>query len=128
MPLSVSDLVAAAKATVTEVDAEECRVLLRDPNVVFIDVREPNELRAQGKIVGAIHAPRGLLEFNIDRRSPAHNPVFDPSRKFVFYCGSGGRSILAGKTAQEMGLTDVVSLVGGFGAWLQAGGPTEPVA
>ncbi len=128
MPLSVSDLVAAAKATVPEVNPEEGRALLRDPNAVFIDVREPDELRAQGKIVNAVHAPRGLLEFNIDRRSPAFNPVFDPDRKFVFYCGSGGRSLLAGKTAQDMGLSDVVSLAGGFGAWLQAGCPTEPVA
>jgi len=128
MPLSVSDLVTAAKATVTEISAEEGRALLRDPKTVFIDVREPNELRAQGKIVSAVHAPRGLLEFNIDRMSPAHNPVFAQDKKFVFYCGTGGRSILAGKTAQDMGLAEVFSLAGGFGSWLQAGGPTEPVA
>ena len=128
MALSVNDLLTAARATVPEVTVEEGRALMKDPNVVFIDVREPLEVRANGKIVSALAAPRGLLEFNIDKKSPAHMPVFSADKKFVFYCGSGGRSLLAGKTAQDMGLENVVSLAGGFGAWIQAGGPTEPVA
>ncbi|MEE9159050.1 MAG: rhodanese-like domain-containing protein, partial [Gammaproteobacteria bacterium] len=74
---------------------------------------------------GAVHAPRGMLEFYIDAASPYHKEIFSSGKKIVFYCASGGRSSLAAQLAMEMGLPDVVHIGGGFKAWVKAGGPVE---
>ena len=79
----------------------------------------------EGKIPGAVHASRGLLEFRIDPTSPLHDPVFATAKQFVFYCGTGGRSVLAAQRANEMGIGQVVNMAGGFAAWKAAGGPVE---
>ncbi|MFV0383107.1 rhodanese-like domain-containing protein [Paracoccus sp. (in: a-proteobacteria)] len=96
--------------------------------VVFVDLRDRRELEREGRIPGAFHCPRGMLEFWIDPDSPYHKPIFAEPRKFVFYCASGWRSALATLAAQEMGLEPVCHIDGGFSGWKKAGHPTEPVA
>lgn len=127
MAKGFKEMVAEANQAVGQVTAEEAQALLREPGVVFVDVREPPELEMQGRIPGSVHVPRGLLEFQIDPESGSHKPIFQSGRKFVFYCAGGGRSALAARTAKEMGVAEPTNLVGGFAAWLQANGPVESV-
>jgi len=95
-------------------------------NIVFVDLRDPRELDREGKMPAAFACTRGMLEFWIDPESPYHKPIFAEARRFIFFCAGGWRSALAAKTAKEMGLENVAHIEGGFGAWKQAGGPTEP--
>jgi rhodanese-related sulfurtransferase len=127
MPKSYKEMVAEANASVRALGPEEAKSLVGQPNVLFLDVREPEELRKTGKIPGAVHAVRGLLEFYADPESPAHKPQLDPAKRIIINCASGGRSALAAKTLKEMGYNDVWNLTGGMNAWQQANGPTEPV-
>jgi rhodanese-related sulfurtransferase len=94
-------------------------------DVVFVDLRDPRELEREGRLPGAFHCPRGMLEFWIDPESPYAKPVFQVDKRFVFFCAGGWRSALAAKTAQDMGLKPVAHIEGGFGAWKKAGGPVE---
>ena len=118
-------LLEEANAAVETLSVAEARKLTGDKDVVFVDLRDPRELEREGKMPGAFHCPRGMLEFWIDPSSPYAKPVFQEDRKFVFFCAGGWRSALAAKTAQEMGLTPVAHLEGGFGAWAKAGGPVD---
>ena len=118
-------LVADAKAQVEEFEAADAVKLHTDPNVVLIDLRDPRELERDGKIPGAKHVTRGMLEFWIDPESPYHKPFFAEDRKFVFICAGGWRSALAAKTAKDMGLKPVAHIIGGYKAWKDAGGPVE---
>jgi len=118
-------LVDEAKQEVETVSAQEALELLKDPDTVFVDVRDSAELQREGKIPGALHVNRGMLEFAVDPAPPYHNPVFSSGKKIVFYCAGGGRSALAAATAQMMGLSGVASLGGGFKAWKDAEGPVE---
>lgn len=117
------EMLAEAEAVVTTLDVAAARALLDRPDVVFVDIRDPRELEREGMIAGAVHAPRGMLEFWIDPESPYHRPVFAEERRFVFYCAGGWRSALAAKLAQEMGLGQVAHLGGGLAAWKEAGAP-----
>lgn len=126
MAKGFKDYLAEAKATVQEISIDEAEAMLNDDGVAFVDLREPTEIKATGKIPGAEVSPRGLLEFAVDPESPMHKPVFSSGKTLVFYCGSGGRSLLAGKTAHEMGVKSVLSMTGGMGAWQKAGKPTAP--
>lgn len=124
MPIKpAAELVAAANAVVDGMTADEAQTLVGDPSVRFVDVREPAEW-AQGHLPGAVHAPRGLLEFHADPASPMFMPDL-ADKRLVIYCASGGRSALAGKTLKDMGYADVANLEGGFSAWAKAGRPTE---
>jgi len=114
-----------ANAAVTTLDASEAVALHGDPGVVFVDLRDPRELEREGRIPGAFHCTRGMLEFWVDPESPYHKPIFAEPRRFLFYCASGWRSALAARTAQEMGLDKVAHIGGGLTAWLAAGGPVE---
>jgi rhodanese-related sulfurtransferase len=96
-------------------------------DTVFVDLRDPRELEREGKIPGAFHCPRGMLEFWLDPESPYHKPIFAEDKRFVFYCASAWRSALAAKLAQDMGLAGVAHLGGGFSAWKAAGGRVEIV-
>ena len=120
-------LVDEANAQIETISAVEAAKLASDDNVVLVDIRDPRELERDGKIPGAFHATRGMLEFWIDPESPYHKPVFASGKRFVFYCAGGLRSALATKTAQDMGLSPVAHIEGGFGAWKAAGLPIEPV-
>jgi rhodanese-related sulfurtransferase len=109
---------------VPRITAEEAKALAQRDDVVFLDVREPNEVAASGKVPGALAIPRGLVEFRADPASPLHDANFDRAKTIVAYCASGGRSALVLKTLHDMGYTNVRNL-GGFKAWLDAGGPVE---
>ena len=123
--LSAKAQVEAAKRAIKEYTAAEAIELAKRPDMVLVDVRDPRELEREGRIPGALHCPRGMLEFWIDPASPYFKPVFAADNTFVFFCASGMRSALATKTAQDMGLKPVANIIGGFGAWKQAGGPVE---
>jgi rhodanese-related sulfurtransferase len=125
MAKSFKDYLAAANAVIETCSVQAAERLLERDDWLFVDVRDENELAKEGKIPGAVHASRGLLEFKIDPASPVHDPAFAEGKSFVFYCGTGGRSALATKVALEMGLKKSVSLAGGFGAWKAAGAPIE---
>ncbi len=122
---TVKELVAEANSKVHTVPAAEATQRLSDPDTVFIDLRDSAELQREGKIPGAVHANRGMLEFMIDPSSSHHNPVFASGKKLLFYCAGGGRSAMAAATAQDMGLRNVSHLGGGFKAWREAGGKVE---
>jgi rhodanese-related sulfurtransferase len=106
--------------------AEAIKLANRD-DTVLVDIRDIRELQRDGKVPGAFHCPRGMLEFWIDPQSPYHKPVFAGDKKFVFFCAGGLRSALAAQTAQRMGLKPVAHIQGGFGAWKKAGGPVEMI-
>lgn len=124
----VKAMVAAAKSAIKEYPATEAIELARRPDVLLVDIRDPRELAREGKIPGAFHCPRGMLEFWIDPESPYFKPVFGEDKTFVFFCAGGMRSALATKTAQDMGLKPVAHIIGGFGAWKAAGGSIEAPA
>ncbi|GGG46972.1 rhodanese-like domain-containing protein [Caldovatus sediminis] len=124
MPTTVKEMLAAAEAAVPRISAEEAKALHGDPRVVFVDLREPPEVAASGKVPGALTIPRGLLEFRADPESPLHEAAFDRAKTVITYCASGGRAALAGKTLKDMGYADVRNL-GGFKDWAAAGGAVE---
>jgi rhodanese-related sulfurtransferase len=118
---------AEANAVVKTLSAEEAQSFLRDEEVVFVDLRDYPELERDGKLPGAVHASRGMLEFLVDPESPYHNKVFSSGKQFLFYCASGGRSALAAQRAQEMGLNVFAHLGGGLKAWKEAGEAVEMI-
>jgi len=118
-------LLAEAEAEIQTLGADEAIALHGKDDVVFVDLRDPRELEREGRMPGAFHCTRGMLEFWIDPESPYHKPVFADDKRFVFFCAGGWRSALAAKTAQDMGLAKVAHVAGGFGAWRAAGGPAE---
>ncbi len=120
-------LVAQAEAQVETISVAEAMKIADAEEVVFVDLRDIRELWREGKITGAKHVPRGMLEFWIDPESPYHKPLFTEDKRFVFYCNLGWRSALAAQMAQVMGLEKVCHIGGGFDAWVQAGGPSEEV-
>jgi len=125
MKRSVKDMVTAANAEIETLSQADASALLNDENHVFIDIRDIRELQMQGKIAGAIHAPRGMIEFWVDPDSPYHKTYFAEDKKFIFYCASAWRSALTTQTLQNMGLGRVCHLEGGFMGWKEAGLPIE---
>ncbi|KIZ45204.1 MULTISPECIES: rhodanese-like domain-containing protein [Rhodopseudomonas] len=123
---TVQMMVAEADAEVPRISPADAKALLGQPNVLFLDVREPAELAAAGKVQGALSVPRGLVEFRADPASPLHDAAFDRAKTVIAYCASGGRSALVGKTLKDMGYSDVRNL-GAFKGWLDADGATEKV-
>ena len=124
MPTSVKEMLAAANAAVPKITPDEARSLIAAGTALVVDVRDTPEVQASGKVAGAVHVPRGMLEFRADPASPYHDPKFDPARTVLLYCASGGRAALAGKTLQDLGYRDVRNL-GGFKGWVDAGGSVE---
>jgi rhodanese-related sulfurtransferase len=120
-----ADLVATARAAIKEYTATEAIALAAHPDVQLVDIRDPRELEREGKVPGAFHCPRGMLEFWIDPTSPYYKAKFGEDKTYVFFCAGGMRSVLATKVAQDMGLKPVAHIIGGFGAWKAAGGPVE---
>jgi rhodanese-related sulfurtransferase len=118
-------LLAEAESQIETLDVEAAKKLLGRDDVVLIDIRDPRELEREGKMPGAFHCPRGMLEFWIDPESPYAKPLFQEDNKFVFFCAGGWRSALAAKTAQDMGLKPVAHMRGGFGEWKKQGGTVE---
>jgi rhodanese-related sulfurtransferase len=130
MPLklkkTVKELVAEANAEIETIDAKTAIKLKEDPEVLLVDLRDIRELSRDGKVPGALHAPRGMLEFWVDPESPYYREVFGSGKKFIFFCAGGLRSALAAQTVQRMGLEPVAHIEGGFRAWKEAGGAVEP--
>ena len=127
MPITTSSaaLVAQAMAEVTTYTVAEVAARLSDPKVLLVDIRDVRELSG-GLAKGALHAPRGMLEFWVDPASQYHKSVFaDESKEFILYCGLGWRSALTAKTLQDMGMKNVAHIDGGFTAWQEAGAPVE---
>jgi len=118
---SAAEMVAAAKQDIENLTVDQVSSELGSGQAVVVDLREPGERADSGSIPGAIHAPRGMLEFYADPTSPYHKAELDPNRRTVLYCASGGRSALAAKTLQELGYTNVAHLEGGIKAWAASG-------
>ena len=119
-------LVDEAMAQVTTYNVDEVRRRLDDPALQLVDIRDARELEREGTVPGAINAPRGMLEFWVDPDSPYYKPVFgDAGKQYVLFCGGGWRSALAAKALQDMGMTNVAHIDGGFTEWAKQGAPVE---
>jgi rhodanese-related sulfurtransferase len=121
----IKQMVAEANAEIETISAQDAIKLKDDPNAVIVDLRDIRELTRDGRVPGAFHAPRGMLEFWVDPESPYYKEIFGSGKKFVFFCAGGMRSALAAQTVQRMGLEPVCHIEGGFRAWKEAGGPVE---
>lgn len=117
-------LVDEAMAQVTTHSVDQVRQRLDDPALQLVDIRDARELEREGTLPGAINAPRGMLEFWVDPDSPYYKPVFgDEDKQYVLFCGAGWRSALAAKALQDMGMTNVAHIDGGFTEWAKQGAP-----
>jgi rhodanese-related sulfurtransferase len=129
MPQNISTgfraLVDQAEREIETLSVDQARALHGRDDVVFVDLRDIRELDREGRMPGAFHCPRGMLEFWIDPDSPYYKPVFGEDKRFVFFCAGGWRSALAAQTAHRMGLNPVAHIKGGFGEWRKTGGPVE---
>ncbi len=123
----IKELCAEAEREIETLSVDQALALANDPKVQLVDIRDIRELWREGAIPGAYHAPRGMLEFWVDPASPYAKDVFQSGKKFVFFCAGGLRSALAAKAVQDMGLTPVAHIAGGFGAWREKGGPVVTV-
>jgi rhodanese-related sulfurtransferase len=122
---SVGQLIDAAEREIETLSVEEAIALQDGNDTVFVDLRDIRELGRDGRIPGAFHCPRGMLEFWIDPQSNYHKPIFAEDKRFVFFCAAGHRSALATLAAKNMGLKPVAHIRGGFRAWKDGGGPVE---
>ena len=129
MPITtgVKQLVDAAEREIESLSLAEAKAMLGGEEAVFVDIRDIRELQREGRIKGAIHAPRGMLEFWVDPASPYHRDVFAQEKTYVLYCASAWRSALATQALQNMGMDNVCHIAGGFTAWKAAELPMEPV-
>ena len=118
-------LVEAAEREIETLAVADALALHGSDDVVFVDLRDIRELDREGRMPGAFHCPRGMLEFWIDPDTSYHKPVFAADKRFVFFCAGGLRSALAAATAHRMGLSPVAHIDGGYGAWKAAGGPVD---
>ena len=122
---SASDMVKNARARIEEIEASDLITMMEDPNVVIVDIRDIRERQRSGYIPGSFHAPRGMIEFWVDPKSPYHKDIFDQEgKKYVFHCASGWRSALTVATLQDMGF-EAAHLKEGFSTWEKQGGPVE---
>ena len=121
----VDELVTAAEREIETLSVADAIALHGRADVTFVDIRDVRELNREGRVPGAFHCPRGMLEFWLDPQSRYHKPAFAEDKRFVFFCAGGLRSALAAQTAQRMGLKPVAHIAGGFGAWRAAGGPVQ---
>ncbi len=121
LKLGYEELIALAMSEIETLSLDQARAFLEDENTVFVDIRDVRELEREGMIPGAFHAPRGMLEFWVDPKSPYFKPIFGEGKRLVLYCASAWRSSLATETLQKMGVPRVCHLEGGFSAWKKAG-------
>ena len=119
---TVKDLVQKARQSIQNLPPQAVQREAQ-AGVLLVDLRESEERARSGAIPGAVHVPRGMLEFHADPASPYHKKELEPSRRVILYCASGGRSALAGAALKELGYRDVAHLDGGFKAWTEAGLP-----
>jgi rhodanese-related sulfurtransferase len=124
MAKTAKDLVAAANEVVPKISPQQAQELIAKGNAVVVDVRDAPEVEQSGKVAGAVHVTRGMLEFRADPESPYHDPSFDKDKTVIVYCASGGRAALSGKALKELGYGEVYNL-GAFTDWAEAGGPVD---
>lgn len=127
MATTLKAMMEAANSAVPRIGAADAAALMASGKAVVVDVRDGAEVMASGKVKGAVHVSRGLLEFKADPNSPAHEQALDPNKTVILYCGSGGRSALAGKTLLDLGYKDVRNL-GAFKDWAAGGGAVEKIS
>ena len=126
MTTTAAELVAHAKARIENLSVTETADALEQASALLVDIREPSEREQEGYVAGAIHAPRGLLEFLADPASPKHRGEFDPRRRTILYCATGARSALAAAALQQLGYEQIAHLDGGLQAWKSSGRPIVP--
>ena len=115
-----------AKKQIQNLSVDELKAELgRDPELLLVDIREIQERVDLGTIPTSKHAPRGMLEFWADPKSPYSRDWFTEDRRTIVFCASGGRSALAALALQQMGFANVAHLEPGFGGWKEAGEPIE---
>jgi len=124
MALSVKQMIETANAAVPKITPAQAREMIGKGNALVVDVRDAPEVQASGKVAGAVHVSRGMLEFRADPESPAHDKNFARDKAVILYCGSGGRAALAGKLLKDMGYGQVFN-VGSFKDWAESGGTIE---
>ena len=124
--MSIMQKVRDAKAQIENLTVDQVAAEMASGEVLIVDIRDAPEQQS-GIIPGSVHASRGMLEFFADPSSPMHREEFDPEKRVILHCGTGGRSALATVALKELGSTNVAHLDGGFGAWKEAGQPTESV-
>ena len=119
MATNVKQMLEAANAVVPKITADQASDMIKKGNTLVLDVRDAPEVAASGKVAGALHVSRGMLEFRADAESPYHDKNFDKDKAVILYCASGGRAALAGKLLKDMGYEKVYN-VGGFKDWTGA--------
>ncbi len=124
MATSVKQMLEAANAAVPKVAPAQAKELIAKGNTLIVDVRDGPEVQASGKVAGAVHVSRGMLEFRADPDLPSHDKNFSKDKTVILYCGSGGRAALAGKMLKDLGYDRVLNL-GGFKDWANSGGAVE---
>jgi rhodanese-related sulfurtransferase len=124
MAKSAKELVEAANAVVPRISPAQARELIDKGNTLVVDVRDAPEVEKTGTVAGAIHVPRGMLEFRADPESPYHDQNFAKDKTVIVYCASGGRSALSGQALKELGYEEVYNL-GAFGDWADSGGAVD---
>ena len=124
---TVVELCSDAEKEIEVLTVKKILSIYQNSNILLVDVRDIRELWISGKIPNAIHAPRGMLEFWIDPKSPYHRKVFTSEKKYIFYCAGGMRSSLAALTSQNMGLEPVAHMAGGFDKWVSENGPIQKI-
>jgi rhodanese-related sulfurtransferase len=124
MAKSAKDLVGAANAVVPKITPAQAQEMIANANTLVVDVRDAPEVQQSGKVAGAVHVSRGMLEFRADPESPYHDQNFAKDKTVILYCASGGRAALGGQALKELGYADVYNL-GAFKDWAEAGGATE---
>ena len=124
MGKSIMEQVAEAKALVPGIGPDEVKALMARDDVLIVDVRDDGEVAATGRVQGAVHVSRGMLEFRADETTRYHHAAFSKEKTVILYCGSGGRAALAGKALLELGY-ETVRNMGAFSAWVESGGAVE---
>lgn len=122
---SVKDMVKAAKAEIKTISPADAKAKADAGEALLVDIRDIRELTREGRVPGAYHAPRGMLEFWISPDSPYHKAELTDAKSLILFCASAWRSALSTKTLQEMGLDNVAEIDGGFTAWRDAGLPIK---
>jgi rhodanese-related sulfurtransferase len=124
MAKTAKDLVAAANDVVPKISPAQAQELIAKGNALVVDVRDAPEVEQSGKVAGAVHVSRGMLEFRADPESPYHDTQFAKDKTVILYCASGGRSALSGKALKELGYAEVYNM-GAFKDWAESGGAID---
>jgi rhodanese-related sulfurtransferase len=124
MTTSVKQMLEAANGAVPKITPAQARELIGKGNTLVVDVRDEPEVEKSGKIAGAVHVSRGMLEFRADPESPYHDKNFAKDKTVILYCASGGRAALGGKVLKDLGYDRVYNL-GAFKDWTESGGAVD---